>query len=246
VSYTWRNSPEATLRVKGAYIIKVSMWGRDFCAGVGYSVLPPWGDMDTGQSQPTGVPTGGCSRAAAIDAADGLRRRLIDRAEHARVDVHGLGGGESGSGGGGGGGSGGGGVGREGRGGPDAGGTPDPVSADALGGLRRSTSVVGGEPSELPPPLAAILRDHTLLHINALQHAGGGTGGAPSAENGLSARTPAASAASSSVSPQVAALIGYDRRRRGDTPLNGRVAALVGYGRRHHAPVPLERRGSDA
>ena len=38
VSYTWRNSPEATLRVKGAYIIKVSMWGRDFCAGVGYSV----------------------------------------------------------------------------------------------------------------------------------------------------------------------------------------------------------------
>ena len=102
------------------------------------------------------------------------------------------------------------------------------------------------EPSELPPPLAAILRDHTLLHINALQHAAGGTGGAPSAENRLSARTPAASAVSSSVSPQVAALIGYDRRRRNDTPLNGRVAALVGYGRRHHAPVPLERRGSDA
>ena len=82
VSYTWRNSPEATLRVKGAYIIKVSMWGRDFCAGVGYSVLPPWG---SGQSPPAGVPSGGCSRAAAIDAADGIRRRLIDRAEHARL-----------------------------------------------------------------------------------------------------------------------------------------------------------------
>ena len=79
VSYTWRNSPEATLRVKGAYIIKVSMWGRDFCAGVGYSVLPPWGDTGSGQSPPAGVPTGGCSRAAAIDAADGIRRRLIDR-----------------------------------------------------------------------------------------------------------------------------------------------------------------------
>ena len=248
VSYTWRNSPEATLRVKGAYIIKVSMWGRDFCAGVGYSVLPPWGDNTGGQSQPTGVPTGGCSRAAAIDAADGLRRRLIDRAEHARVDLHGLGGGGSGGGdGGGGGGCGGcgGDVGRGGRGDPDAGVAPDPISADAPGGLPRNTSVVGGEPSELPPPLAAILRDHTLLHINALQHAAGGTGGGPSAENGRSARTPAASAVSSSVSPQVAALIGYDRRRRGDTPLNGRVAALVGYGRRHHAPVPLERRGSD-
>ena len=31
--------------------------------------------------------------------------------------------------------------------------------------------------SELPAPLAAILRDHTLLHINALQHARGTPGG---------------------------------------------------------------------
>jgi len=61
--------------------------------------------------------------------------------------------------------------------------------------------------SELPAPLAAILRDHTLLHINALQHArgtAGGTAGAPPAASGLPARTPPASAASSSVSPQVA------------------------------------------
>ena len=164
VSYTWRNSPEATLRVKGAYIIKVSMWGRDFCAGVGYSVLPPWGDTGSGQSPPAGVPTGGCSRAAAIDAADGIRRRLIDRAEHARAGLHGGGGGPS-------------------------------VSESGGSG--------GGVGSELPAPLAAILRDHTLLHINALQHARG-TAGAPPAASGLPARTPPASAVSSSVSPQVA------------------------------------------
>ena len=96
------------------------------------------------------------------------------------------------------------------------------------------------EPAELPPLLAAILRDHTLLHIHALQH---GAGGAPSA-GGSSRALPEGTVAA--VSPQVAALVGYGRRRRGDTPLNGRVAALVGYGRWHRAPVPLERRGSDA
>ena len=174
------------------------MWGRDFLAGVGYSVLPPWGDT-AGQSQQTG-----CSRAAAKAATDGLRRQLIERAEdaeaehaaqhaaqHARLDLHG--------------------------------------------------------PSKLPPPLAAILRDHTLLHISALQHVGPhAAGGAPSADGRRVGRTPAPDAVSTSVSPQVAALVGYGRRRRGDTPLNGRIAALVGYGRRHHASVPLEKRGSDA
>ena len=55
------------------------MWGRDFYAGVGYSVLPPWGAA----GQPAEP-----SRAAAKAATDGLRRRLIDCAEHARVDLH--------------------------------------------------------------------------------------------------------------------------------------------------------------
>ena len=41
VSYEWRNAATASLHLKGAYVIKVSRWGRDFYAGVGYSVTAP-------------------------------------------------------------------------------------------------------------------------------------------------------------------------------------------------------------
>jgi|TARA_B110001469_G_C9305870_1_gene165817 hypothetical protein len=41
VSYQWRSSGTAALRVKGAFVVKLTKWGCDYYAGVGYSVLPP-------------------------------------------------------------------------------------------------------------------------------------------------------------------------------------------------------------
>ena len=41
VSYEWRNNANASLTLRGAFIIKVTKWGRDFYAGVGYSVRAP-------------------------------------------------------------------------------------------------------------------------------------------------------------------------------------------------------------
>ena len=43
VSYEWRATAQQPLRVKGAYVVKLSKWGADYYAGVGYSVLPPRG-----------------------------------------------------------------------------------------------------------------------------------------------------------------------------------------------------------
>ena len=43
VSYAWRNAADEVLRTKGAYVISLHKWGRQFYAGVGYSLLPPSG-----------------------------------------------------------------------------------------------------------------------------------------------------------------------------------------------------------
>ena len=47
MSYQWRSCSAAgtctPLRVKGAFVVKLTKWGCDYYAGVGYSVLPPRG-----------------------------------------------------------------------------------------------------------------------------------------------------------------------------------------------------------
>jgi len=49
VSYEWRNNANVNHVLRGAFIIKISKWGRDFYAGVGYSVLAPQASHETGK-----------------------------------------------------------------------------------------------------------------------------------------------------------------------------------------------------
>ena len=41
VSYAWRNDSTQKLQHKGAWISKVTQWGQEFYAGVGYALVPP-------------------------------------------------------------------------------------------------------------------------------------------------------------------------------------------------------------
>ena len=41
MSYAWRNDSTQKLQHKGAWISKVTQWGQEFYAGVGYALVPP-------------------------------------------------------------------------------------------------------------------------------------------------------------------------------------------------------------
>jgi hypothetical protein len=212
ISYEWRNTPSAPLRLKGAYIIKARKWERDFYAGVGYSVMPLTGAIPAASPRlgPTGpgaapaadprdappplrlaasVPP---SRMAARAAVAGLERQLRQ-------------------------------VGSELEGEPPY----ATVAREIVAIIEDRRGVLAAEAAEairLPDELKAKLRDHTIDHIKAHD---------PS----LSRPT---------VSPSVAALVGYDRRQIATGQLDPSVAALVGYHRSRRKRVRLDWRDGGA
>ena len=254
VSYAWRNSPTAALRLKGAYIIKVGMWGRAFYAGVGYSILPPLEAVAAATAAASAVSASDADaaaaaaavaavpppRAAVAEATAGLKQKLLTAST--RSGLHRLAG-DGGLEGGGeltpgdmhlfdkGEAAGGGKTGGEGE---DA----YPVGLGGEGddggdggywyggrGDKGEKGGGGGGGGGLPAELATVLRDHTLMHIGWLQEG---------RHNGAAAAAAAAGGqggdASSEGAPDAAAA----------PVLSPSVAAQIGYGRRKQSDAPLE------
>ena len=265
VSYAWRNSPTAALRLKGAYIIKVGMWGRAFYAGVGYSILPPLEAVAAATAAASAVSTADLDaaavaaavaavpppRAAVAEATAGLKQKLLTAST--RSGLHRLAGDDGLEGGGelapgdmrlfdkraaAGGGEGGDDAYPVGGGGGEGGDGGD-GGGYWYGG---SGGEGGGGGGGLPAELATVLRDHTLMHIGWLQE--GRLNGAAAAAGGrggsVDGEDAPDAAAAPLLSPSVAAQIGYGRRKQSDAPLEGNVAALVGYRRRRNPHVPVQ------
>jgi len=245
VTYEWRNSSDAPLRLKGAYIIKLRASSMRTCySGVGYSIMPPPArqpvatgyrvqgppparqpvDMGAHEAERMAGPVPCTARIAGppINSPihpEGLRRNThVSAAPCVSPSRPAAKDRVQGTGY---------------RGGVEVPGVPPSRAAAkaAAAGLERqlrnvdepdarlivASKTIPAVAGTIPAELEAVLRDHAVRHLQEVDE--------ELQEHPLS--------------PSVAALVGYSRRHHHTVALDTSLAALVGYDRRHRGHIPV-------